>query len=183
MLAEVYLKAKRTADGMALLTTLQRVTTNPDVKQKTIALLDELTPTQPIFTEIRPEDLPAPRQAREAAPDIPAVPVPQPSARETVLESLVPTGPTAKGEKVTGVLIAMDCANGLTLRVRTDRGTMEFAFLKSRRNPVLELYQQSREQHPMRTAKSSVSHSGDLPAEYRQRGEPLVVEFLEATTK
>ena len=67
MLAQVYIKGKRTADGMALLTTLQRVTTIPDLKQKTIALLDELTPAQAIFTEIRPEDIPAPKQAKEPA--------------------------------------------------------------------------------------------------------------------
>src|SRR5438094_3582014 len=69
MLAQVYIKGKRTADGMALLTTLQRGTTIPDLKQKTIALLDELTPAQAIFTEIRPEDIPAPKQAKEPAPE------------------------------------------------------------------------------------------------------------------
>src|SRR5262245_42345299 len=107
MLAEVYLKAKRSADGMALLTTLQRVTTDPNLKQKTTTLLDELAPTQPVFTEIRPEDLPAPRPARQAEPEIPLVPARQPSARETKIESLVPTGPTATGEKAVGVLTFM----------------------------------------------------------------------------
>jgi hypothetical protein len=180
MLAEVYLKAKRTADGMALLTTLQRVTTNPDLKQKTIALLDELTPTQPIFTEIRPEDLPAPRQAREPAPEIPAVPVPQPSARETVIESLVQTGPTASGEKVTGTLMAMDCANGLTMRVRTDKGTMELH--SSNPGSIQFLSYTSKVSNNIQCGPQNPPSA--VQVTYRpgtgNAGEPLVVEFLEA---
>jgi len=180
MLAEVYLKAKRSADGMALLTALQRVTSDPDLKQKTTALLDELAPTQPIFTEIRPEDLPAPRQVREPAPEIPAVPARQPSARETVIESLVPTGPSVKGEKVTGVLTFMDCANGLTLRVKTDTAT-------------LELHTSNPGQIQFLSYTSKVSNNiqcgpqnppSPVQVTYRPGnggGEPLVVEFTEPT--
>jgi tetratricopeptide (TPR) repeat protein len=180
MLAEVYLKAKRTADGMALLRTLQRVTTNPDVKQKTIALLDELTPTQPIFTEIRPEDIPGSKENRESTPVLPAVPAPQPSARETLIESLVPTGPTAKGEKVSGVLMSMDCANGLTIRVRTDKGTLELhssnpgaiQFL-SYTSKVANNIQCGPQNPPSPVQVTYRPGTGDA-------GEPLVVEFLEA---
>ena len=42
-----------------------------------------------------------------------------------MIEALVPTGPGAKGEKVIGALIFLDCSNGLTLRVRTDKTTLE----------------------------------------------------------
>jgi tetratricopeptide (TPR) repeat protein len=179
MLAQVYLKEKRTADGMALLTTLQRVSTNPDVKQKSIALLDELAPIQPVFTEIRPEDLPA-RPAREAAPEIPPVPAPQPSARETVIESLVPTGPTATGEKVTGVLTSMDCANGLTIHVRTDKGMMDLhssnpgaiQFL-SYTNKVANNIQCG-PQNPPSPVQVTYRPLGGAA------GEPLVIEFIEA---
>jgi tetratricopeptide (TPR) repeat protein len=179
MLAEVYLKAKRSADGMALLTSLQRVTTDPDLKQKATTLLDELAPTQPVFTEIRPEDLPAPRPVRESAPEIPpAIPAPQPSARETKIEALVPTGPRSTGEKVTGVLISMDCANGVTLRVKTDTTTLEFHTA----NPA---------QIQFLSYTSKVSNNVQCgpqnppsPVEITYRpgngsGEPLAVEFTE----
>ena len=180
MLAQVYIKGKRTADGMALLTTLQRVTTIPDLKQKTIALLDELTPAQAIFTEIRPEDIPAPKQAKEPAPESPPVPALQPTARETVIESLVPTGPTVKGEKVTGVLTFMDCANGLTIRVRTDNGMLELhssnpgaiQFL-SYTSKVANNIQCGPQNPP---APVSVTYRPDPGG-----GEPLVVEFTEPT--
>src|SRR5262249_1543759 len=45
---------------------------------------------------------------------------------ETVLESLTPTSPAIEGEKVSGLLVNLDCSNGLTLRVRSDRGTLDF---------------------------------------------------------
>jgi Tfp pilus assembly protein PilF len=125
MLAQTYLKSNRTADGMAMLSTLRNVTSDPALKEKTVALLDELAPSQPVFTEIRP-DAERPREiAREAPPAPPAMPARQPSAKETVIESLVPVGPSVKGEKVTGVLIFLECTNGLTLRVRTDKTTLE----------------------------------------------------------
>jgi tetratricopeptide (TPR) repeat protein len=179
MLAEVYLKAKRTADGMALLTTLQRVSTNPDVKQKSIALLDELAPTQPVFTEIRPEDLPAPRPARESAPEIPPVPAPQPSARETVIESLVQTGPKATGEKVSGVLTSMDCANGLTIHVRTDKGMVDLH--SSNPGAIQFLSYTSKVSNNIQCGPQNPPSA--VQVTYRPvegaAGEPLVIEFTE----
>ena len=45
--------------------------------------------------------------------------------REAVLQPLTPIGPSVEGEKLTGLLISLECTNGLTLRVRTDRATVE----------------------------------------------------------
>jgi tetratricopeptide (TPR) repeat protein len=180
MLAQVYLKANRSADGMALLTNLRQVSTNPDIKQKSIALLDELAPTQAVFTEIRPEDLPAPRQARQAEPEIPAIPAPQPSARETKIESLVPTGPNVSGEKVTGMLTAMDCANGLTLRLRTDKGNLEF----HSSNPAAIQFLSYTSKVSNNIQCGPQNPPAPIQVTYRPQGaggEPLVVEFLEVT--
>ena len=42
-----------------------------------------------------------------------------------MLEALTPIAPELNGEKLTGLLINLDCSDGLTLRVRTDRNTIE----------------------------------------------------------
>jgi hypothetical protein len=46
-------------------------------------------------------------------------------AEDTVLEALTPIGPNVQGEKLAGLLINLDCSNGLTLRVRTGASTVE----------------------------------------------------------
>jgi hypothetical protein len=184
MLAQIYLKLNRSADGMAMLTTLQRVSSDPKLKQTVTTMLDELAPTQPVFTEIVPDAPPEPRdipQPRSVASDPQPVPVPQPNARETVLEALVPIGPSVEGEKVSGVLLFLECGNGLTLRVRTDKTT-------------LELHSSNPGEIQFLSYTSNVSNNvqcgpQDPPAPvsvtYRPVnggfGEPLVVEFLEVT--
>ncbi len=65
------------------------------------------------------------KERQQKVPLIPPAPAPA-SPKETVLEALTPIGPNIEGEKLTGVLINMDCSNGLTLRVRTDRGNLDF---------------------------------------------------------
>ena len=180
MLAQVYLKAKRSADGMALLTNLRQVTTNPDIKQKSIALLDELAPTQAVFTEIRPEDIPGARPARQPEPEIPPVPAPQPSARETKIESLVPTGPNVQGQKVTGVLTSMDCANGLTMRLRTDKGNLEL----HSSNPAAIQFLSYTSKVSNNIQCGPQNPPAPVQVTYRPEGaggDPLVVEFLEVT--
>lgn len=180
LLAQTYLKSNKTADGMALLRTLQRVTSDPDLKRKTAALLDELAPTQQVFTEIRPDEVPVAREALKEGPaEIPPQPARQPSARDTVIEALVPIGPSVQGEKVSGLLIFLECTNGLTLRIRTDRTT-------------LELHSSNPGQIQFLSYTSSVSNNiqcgpQDPPAPvavtYRPVGggfgEPLVVEFTD----
>ena len=179
MLAQTYLKANKSADGTALLTTLQRVTSDPNMKQKTTALLDELAPSQQVFTEIRPDAEPQPRELPKEPELPPAVPARQPGARETIIEAIVPIEPAAKGEKVTGFLINLDCASGLTLRIRSG-------------NSMMELHSSNPGQIQFLSYTSNVSNNvqcgpqnppSPVTVTYRPvtggPGEPLVVEFTD----
>src|SRR5205823_9108314 len=76
----------------------------------------EIVPTPEADLAIEPADT---TKTPLAPPPAPASPT------ETVLEALTPIGPNVEGEKVSGLLVNLDCSNGLTLRVRTDRGNME----------------------------------------------------------
>jgi len=126
MLAQTYLRQNRTADARDVLSIIERSTSDPELRKRATKMLDQ-TEQITTFTEITPgieKEL-----AKERAAEVRATPPPPPAAsspKETVLEALTPTGPSVEGEKVTGLLINLDCANGLTLRVRTDRGTLDF---------------------------------------------------------
>jgi tetratricopeptide (TPR) repeat protein len=127
LLAQIYLRSNRTADAAALLSTLEN-SADPEVRRPAMELLSHIDSSRLAFTEIAPE--PAPKEPAlgvvEAAPaPAAAATPPAPSRREPVLEPLTPIGPTVTGEKVEGLLILLDCTNGLTLRVRTDKGTMD----------------------------------------------------------
>ena len=178
LLSQIYLRSNRTADGMALLKTLGRVTPDPELRRKITTMLDELAPTQQVFTEIRPDAVPA-----EIAKESPGENVPEPavpaSRRDTILEPLVPIGPSVTGEKVNGLLTFLDCANGLTLRIQTGSTTME-------------LHSSNPSQIQFLSYTSNVtdniqcgSRNPGTPVSVTYRpvpgglGEPLVVEFTE----
>ena len=123
LLAQTYLRAERTADGRTVLSEIEHVTTDPGMRRRATALLDQTEQTT-TFTEIAPaveKDL-----AVEPANALQTPPPPGPaSPKETILEALTPIGPNVEGEKVSGLLVNLDCSNGLTLRVRTDKGTLD----------------------------------------------------------
>ena len=98
---------------------------------------------------------------------------------KTVLEALTPIGPNVEGEKVAGLLVNLDCSNGLTLRIRTDGGTLDF------HSPLPDKIQ---------FLSYTANVAGDIKCGSRNPGtpvsiifrsqpdgarEPLVVEFLE----
>ena len=41
------------------------------------------------------------------------------------MESVTPVAPAVQGEKLSGLLVNLDCSNGLTLRVQTGNNTVE----------------------------------------------------------
>ena len=124
LLAQTYLRENRTADARTVLTTIERATTDPDLRKRATALLDQ-TEQVTTFTEITAGTEKEPKKEREQeAPLTPAPPSPK-SPTETVLEALTPTGPGVQGEKISGVLINMDCSDGVTFRVRADGGTLD----------------------------------------------------------
>jgi tetratricopeptide (TPR) repeat protein len=121
LLAQTYLRGNRTADARAVLELIQRGNANPETVRSATALLDQ-TEQSFKFEEIAEI---AKEQPVSAAP-APLPPPPARKAEDTVLEALTPIRPNVEGEKVTGMLINLDCADGLTLRVRTDNATVEF---------------------------------------------------------
>ncbi len=122
LLAQSYLRANRTQDARAMLSIIERSATNPDLRRRATALLDQ-TEQATSFTEI------APTIPKEVTPERPSAPLaPSPAnrkAEETVLEALTPIGPAVEGEKISGLLTNMDCSDGLTLSIRTDRTTTQ----------------------------------------------------------
>ena len=123
LLAQTYLRLDKRADARALLSNLERVSSDPDVRRRATQLLDQTEVSPAVFTEILPEKA---SETEKERPSLPPLPPPPPSPNETVLEALTPAAPAVEGEKVTGLLILLECTNGLTLRVRSDKGTADF---------------------------------------------------------
>jgi len=120
LLAQTYLRENRTADARSTLELVQRTTADSDVRKRATAMLDQTG--QPLgLLEI----IPTKATERPAPPPRAAVPPPSRKAEDTVLEALTPISPDVQGEKVSGLLINLDCSDGLTLRVRTERNTLE----------------------------------------------------------
>jgi len=178
LLAQTYLRANRTQDARSLLSIIERNATNLDVRRRATALLDQ-TEQRTTFTEITQGIEKDPNDAtRERAPS-PAAPSASRKVQETVLEALTPVGPAVEGEKLSGLLINMDCTNGLTLRIRTDRTTTELHSSEPQKIQFLSYT----------TAVSNNIRCGDrnppapVTVTYRPVaggvGEPLVVEFTD----
>jgi hypothetical protein len=121
LLVQTHLRANRTADARNLLFAIERSTSDPEVRRRATALLDQTEQTF-TFTEITPA---IEKEIEKEQPPAP-LPAPERRAQETVLEALTPVGPTVEGEKLTGLLTNMDCSSGLTLTVRMERGAVEF---------------------------------------------------------
>jgi len=176
LLAETYLRADKTADARGVLSSLDRIAVDPDIRKKTTALLDQSEPRQAVFTEILPGGT---NDKDRPAPETPLPPAPPPKQRETVLENLTPVVPAVEGEKVTGLLIMLDCANGLTLRIRSDKGTID---LHSPQPDKIQFLSYTADVTD--NIKCGPRNPGTpVSVTYRPGatggGEPLVVEFIE----
>jgi tetratricopeptide (TPR) repeat protein len=126
LLVQTYLRANRTADARSLLEVIARHTSSIDMRKRATAMLDQTEPTFAL-AEI-PHNIDKDATKEEAVRPQPAAVQPAATTRkaqETVLEALTPVAPEVSGEKLTGLLINLDCADGLTLRIRTDRSTVE----------------------------------------------------------
>jgi tetratricopeptide (TPR) repeat protein len=126
LLAQTYIRANRIPDARDVLSIIERSTSDQELRKRATKMLDQTEQTT-TFTEITAGI--EKEHEKDRAAELRATPPPPPAAsspKETILEALTPIGPSVEGEKVTGLLINLDCANGLTLRVRTDGGTMDF---------------------------------------------------------
>jgi len=177
LLAQTYLRANRTQDARSVLSVIERSTTNPDVRRRATALLDQTEQTF-TFTEITPA---IEKDILKQAPPQPA-PASVPASRkpeDTVLEPLTPVGPAVVGEKITGLLINMDCSNGLTIRIRTDRATIELHSSEPQRIQFLSYTTDVTD-----SVRCGPRNPGTpVTVTYRPvtgaLGEPLVIEFIQ----
>jgi tetratricopeptide (TPR) repeat protein len=135
LLGQTYLRANRIDDARGVLSVVERSTSNADYHRQAAALLQQ-TQQGMNFTDItqlvekeareqtaqsqRPAQTQVQMQLQPAAP-----PAPGRNTQDTVLEALTPIAPTVEGEKVTGLLTNLDCSDGLTLQIRTDRNTLQ----------------------------------------------------------
>lgn len=124
LLAQTYLREERTADARSVLSAIERVASNPDVRRRATAMLDQ-TEQSFKFTEITPAIEKELAKEKTPTPLPPPPPTPSSRVQDTVIEALTPIGPAVQGEKLTGLLINLDCSNGLSVRVRTDKATVE----------------------------------------------------------
>jgi tetratricopeptide (TPR) repeat protein len=183
-LAQAYLRMKRTPDAHSVLEAVERNTANSETRRRATALLNQgeqsvglAEITQGIESELlrkerAPEEVQSVSVANLAAP-------PSRKADETVLESLTPAAPAVQGEKLTGLLINLDCANGLTLRVQTGNNTVE---LHSSNPDKIQFLSYTA------TVGNNVQcgpRNPGVPVNVTYRpvpggqGDPLVIEFLE----
>src|SRR5206468_2818264 len=114
LLAQTLLRANRVDDARAILSVLERNSTNPDIRRRVTTLLDQ-TEKRFTFTEITQAIEKEVANERPAPQPAPLPPAPDRKVQETVLEALTPIGPAVEGEKLSGRLVNMDCSNGLTL--------------------------------------------------------------------
>ena len=96
-----------------------------------------------------------------------------------VLEPLTPVGPAVVGEKITGLLINMDSSNGLTIRIRTDRATIELHSSEPQRIQFLSYTTDVTD-----SVRCGPRNPGTpVTVTYRPvtgaLGEPLVIEFIQ----
>jgi tetratricopeptide (TPR) repeat protein len=132
LLAQTYMRTDHIGEARTLLETIQRNTTNSILQRRVTTLLNQNTKslslteiTQGIEEElVRKQPDPQP-QGVQTITQSGLAPPPSRKAEDTVLEALTPIGPNVQGEKLTGLLINLDCSNGLTLRVRSGAGTVE----------------------------------------------------------
>jgi tetratricopeptide (TPR) repeat protein len=130
LLAQTYLRTKQTGQARNLLESVQRTTTNSNTQRRASTMLSQreeslalMEITQGIEQEllrkqVEPQPVQTITMSGLAAP-------PSRKAEDTVLEAVTPIGPNVQGEKLTGLLINLDCSNGLTLRVRSGANTVE----------------------------------------------------------
>lgn len=175
LLAQIMLREDKTAQARTLLTNISRNSDDPDARGRAGSILDQLNSRRSTFTEIPSE----PARPVETPTNNTPAPPRAPNQRETIIEAVTPIGPSVEGEKVSGMLILLDCTNGLLLRVRTDKGSMDFHTSTPDKIQFLSYTAEVTD-----NIKCGPRNPGSPVAiTYRPNrggpGEPLVVEFLE----
>jgi tetratricopeptide (TPR) repeat protein len=182
LLAQTYIRANKIAEARNVLSTLERSTPDPAVRRRATALLDQTEQTV-TFTEITAlveKEVEKEKAAEAAREQQPVAPTPSTQrAQETVLEALTPVGPAVEGQKVTGLLTNMDCSNGLSLTIQTDRSTVELRTSHPQNIQFLSYTSTVSETIRCGPRNPATPVSVIYRAVPGGPGEPLLIEFLE----
>jgi tetratricopeptide (TPR) repeat protein len=182
LLAQAYLRADRRDDARSVLEMIERSASSIDIRRRATALLDQTEKTA-TFTEITPAiEKALAEQAKEPTPPRPQPAPSVPTARraeETVLESLTPVGPGIEGEKITGLLVNLECENGLTLTVRTDRTSMQLRSTDPQKIQFLSYTTDVTDNIRCGARNPGTPVTVTYRAVPGAPAEPLVIEFLE----
>jgi tetratricopeptide (TPR) repeat protein len=179
LLAQTYLRADRRDDARAILSVIERNATNPDVRRRATALLDQ-TEKITTFTElVTPADKEIPKELLLPEQPSPASAPTDRRVQDTVLEPLTPIGPAVEGEKLSGLLVNLECSDGLTLTVRADRTTMQFHSSDPQRIQFLSYTADVTDNIRCGTRNPGTPVTITYRPVQAGAGEPLVVEFLE----
>jgi tetratricopeptide (TPR) repeat protein len=179
LLAQTYVRADRKTDARAILGEIEHTTNDAELRKRVTALLDQ-TEESFKFTEIVP--IPEVKDVAIEPADASQAPLPPPtptSPKETVLEALTPIGPNVEGEKISGLLVNLDCSNGLTLRVRTDKGTMDLHSAQPEKIQFLSYTSAVTENIKCGPRNPGTPVSVTYRPQPSGAGEPLVIEFQE----
>jgi tetratricopeptide (TPR) repeat protein len=130
LLAQTYLRTNRQDEARPVLEALQRNSSDSATSRRAATILSQ-GPQSLALAEI-PQDLdlelarkePQRQEVQSVTLSDLAAP-PTRKAEDTVIERLTPVGPDVEGEKITGLLINLDCSGGLTLRIRSQNDTVE----------------------------------------------------------
>jgi len=181
LLAQTYLRADRRDDARGVLSLIERNATNADLRKRATTLLDQ-TEKAFTFTEITPANSEITKEVA-IAPAAPAAPPPATAparpVRETVLEALTPVGPAVEGEKISGLLINLECTDGLTLTVRADQATMRLHSSDPQKIQFLSYTTEVTDNIRCGTRNPGVPVTVTYRPTANGAGEPLVVEFTQ----
>jgi hypothetical protein len=101
------------------------------------------------------------------------------AAEQTVLEPLTPIGPAVEGEKTSGLLVNLECSDGLTLTIRTDRATLQLHSADPQKIQFLSYTAEVTDNIKCGPRNPGTSVTVTYRPTAEGRGEPLVVEFIE----
>jgi (p)ppGpp synthase/HD superfamily hydrolase len=176
------------ADARSVLSLVERSTSNPEIHRQAASLLEQSRQqainfadiTQFVEKEAREQQTQQTSKVQQTETQtLPAAPAPTRQAQDTVLEALTPIGPAVDGEKVTGMLTNMDCSNGLTLHIRTDRSAVELHSSNPDRIQFLSYTSNVGGNIPCGPRNPGTPVTVTYRPVQGGAGEPLVIEFQE----
>ncbi len=177
LLGETFLRTDRVSAARNLFASLAHVSSDSRVRSQARSITEQIDARRSQFEElpVRKDAVaePAPRPPRDSSSTV--------VRRNPGLQALTPITPVVEGQKVSGLLLLMDCTNGVMFRVQSDRGLVNFHSSKPEQIQFLSYTSEVSDNIRCGPRDPGVP----VTITYRESpggafaGEPLVVEFVE----